>query len=116
MLIFWVHCPGVIIKLPNEYSPLEPHLGGAGMRLTLWDRIAVLRELYLICAATLIPNLRAILAQPSLVLHPKNLKTVVFSNIWAFMAPSVDEGGRQVKESLIRPNAFGSVLDLGAGE
>jgi hypothetical protein len=32
------------------------------------------------------------------------------------MAPSVDEGGRGVKESLIRPNAFGYVLDIGAGE
>jgi len=32
------------------------------------------------------------------------------------MSPGVDEGGREVKESLIRPNAFGYVLDLGAGE
>jgi len=85
------------------------------MGLTLWDRIAVLREMCLICSATLVPNLRAILAEPSLLLHPMELKRVIFSNIWAFMSPSVDEGGRQVKESLIRPNAFGVVLDLGAG-
>ena len=31
------------------------------------------------------------------------------------MSPSVDESGREVKEALIRPNAFGYVLDLGAG-
>lgn len=86
------------------------------MPLTLWDRITVLHELYLICSATFITNLRAIFVEPSLILHPKKLKAVFFSNVWAFMAPSVDEGGREVKESLIRPNAFGWVLDLGAGE
>ena len=86
------------------------------MPLTLWDRVAVLYELFLICSATLIPNLRAILTQPSLILHPSKLKSVLFSNVWAFMAPSVDQLGREVKESLIRPNAFGLVLDIGAGQ
>jgi hypothetical protein len=86
------------------------------MGLTLRNNIAILYEIYQICSATLIPNLRAILAEPSLLLHPAKLKNIIFSNVWAFMSPSVDEGGREVKESLIRPNAFGHVLDLGAGE
>lgn len=86
------------------------------MGLTLWDRIAVPYELYLICSATLIPILHAILAEPTLLLHPKKFKIVLFSNVWNFMAPSVDEGGRDLKQSFIRPNAFGCVLDIGAGQ
>jgi len=86
------------------------------MGLTLWGRLAILYDLFLICLETLIPILHAILAEPTLLLHPKKLKTILFSNVWSFMASSVDERCRELKQSFIRPNAFGCVLDVGAGE
>jgi hypothetical protein len=86
------------------------------MGLTLWYHVTVLYDVFLICTATLIPNLRAILAEPSLLLHPNKLRAVIFFNVWAFTSPSVDQLCREVKESLVRPNACGVVLDLGAGQ
>jgi SAM-dependent methyltransferase len=60
-------------------------------------------------------TLRAIIAQPRLLLHPSALSRLFFSFVWEKFAPLVDEGARQVKESLIQPHAYGIVLDIGAG-
>lgn len=58
---------------------------------------------------------RAILAQPRLLLRPAALSHLFFSFVWEKFAPLVDEGAREVKESLLRPYAYGIVLDIGAG-
>ncbi|KAF8699679.1 Methyltransferase domain, partial [Rhizoctonia solani] len=57
----------------------------------------------------------AIIAQPRLLLHPSELSRLFFSFVWEKFAPMVDEGAREVKESLVRPHAYGVVLDIGAG-
>lgn len=54
-------------------------------------------------------------SQPRLLLHPSALSRLFFSFVWEKFAPLVDEGARGVKESLIRPYAYGVVLDIGAG-
>ncbi|QRV81125.1 methyltransferase domain protein [Ceratobasidium sp. AG-Ba] len=58
---------------------------------------------------------KALIARPSLLLHPSTLSRLFFSFVWEKFAPLVDEAARGVKESLVRPNAYGVVLDLGAG-
>ncbi|KAG8746473.1 hypothetical protein FRC10_004913 [Ceratobasidium sp. 414] len=60
-------------------------------------------------------TLRAIIARPRLLLQPAALSCLFFSFVWEKFAPLVDEGGRGVKESLVRPHAYGVVLDVGAG-
>ncbi|EUC56858.1 methyltransferase domain protein [Rhizoctonia solani AG-3 Rhs1AP] len=58
---------------------------------------------------------RAIMAQPRLLFRPSELSRLFFSFVWEKFAPLVDEGAREVKESLVRPYAYGVVLDIGAG-
>lgn len=60
-------------------------------------------------------TLRAIITQPGLLLRPSALSRLFFSFVWEKFAPLVDEGGREVKEMLVRPHAYGVVLDIGAG-
>ncbi|KAG8684181.1 hypothetical protein FRC09_015559, partial [Ceratobasidium sp. 395] len=60
-------------------------------------------------------TLGAIIARPGLLLRPATLSRLFFSFVWEKFAPLVDEGARGVKESLVRPHAYGVVLDLGAG-
>jgi SAM-dependent methyltransferase len=61
------------------------------------------------------PTWRAIIAQPRLLIRPSELSRLFFSFVWEKFAPMVDEGSREVKESLVRPHAYGVVLDIGAG-
>ena len=37
------------------------------------------------------------------------------AHIWVLFGNPTDEGGRSTKEALITPNAYGVVLDIGAG-
>ncbi|KAG9122701.1 hypothetical protein FRC07_000802 [Ceratobasidium sp. 392] len=60
-------------------------------------------------------TLKAIIARPGLLLRPATLSRLFFSFVWEKFAPLVDEGARGVKESLVRPHAYGVVLDVGAG-
>ncbi|KAG9100438.1 hypothetical protein FS749_015305 [Ceratobasidium sp. UAMH 11750] len=60
-------------------------------------------------------TLRAIFARPRLLLQPAALSRLFFSFVWEKFAPLVDDGARGVKETLIRPHAYGVVLDIGAG-
>lgn len=62
----------------------------------------------------LLPTLKDIIAQPSLLLHPHELQHIFFAHIWVTFSATVDEGGRPVKEQLL-PQAYGAVLDIGAG-
>ncbi|KAK7457127.1 hypothetical protein VKT23_010427 [Stygiomarasmius scandens] len=61
------------------------------------------------------PTLKAIFARPSLLFQPSLLSRTFMSNVWLVFAGPTDEGGREVKQSLITPNAYGIVLDIGAG-
>ncbi|KAF5356378.1 hypothetical protein D9758_009473 [Tetrapyrgos nigripes] len=45
----------------------------------------------------------------------KEIAKTFMSNVWLVFAGPTDEGGRGVKQGLITPNAYGTVLDVGAG-
>jgi len=64
---------------------------------------------------TLVPTLKAILWNPTLLFRPRAFSRVFMANAWVLFGPSIDKNGKRVKEGLITPNAYGIVLDIGAG-
>ncbi|KAF6747554.1 S-adenosyl-L-methionine-dependent methyltransferase [Ephemerocybe angulata] len=62
------------------------------------------------------PTLKEVIARPSLLLSPTEISRIFMAKLWARgFGDGIDEAGRSTKEHLITPNAYGSVLDLGAG-
>ncbi|KAH7103472.1 hypothetical protein BKA62DRAFT_768877 [Auriculariales sp. MPI-PUGE-AT-0066] len=61
------------------------------------------------------PTLAALRKDPTLLIQPLALRRVVFTAIWTRLSDDVDEGARPTKKKLITPNAYGTVLELGAG-
>ncbi|ETW76677.1 hypothetical protein HETIRDRAFT_328108 [Heterobasidion irregulare TC 32-1] len=62
-----------------------------------------------------LPTIRAIFRSPSLLLRPQTISQVFMSHVWRTFGDLVDEGGRDAKQSLVPNNAYGTVLDVGAG-
>jgi hypothetical protein len=62
------------------------------------------------------PTLLALWKSPTLLLNPPKFSRILFANIWVGFGPATDENWKQVKEKLITPNAYGVVLDIGAGK
>ena len=63
-----------------------------------------------------LPTLRAIFKTPSLLFHPQRIAYEYMYHVWAVFGPGIDENAREVKSSFLTPNAYGTVLDIGAGE
>jgi len=68
-----------------------------------------------ILGAALLPTLRAVFYSPSLLLRPHALSHIFMSHAWGLLGVGVDENSREVKEELVKANAYGVVLDIGAG-
>ncbi|XP_006457491.1 hypothetical protein AGABI2DRAFT_212927 [Agaricus bisporus var. bisporus H97] len=83
--------------------------------MKLQAAFAIVFELVFAIRTAFLPTLLAIWKSPSLLLHPQQLSRLLFSNIWVFFGPVTDENGKPFKEALITPNAYGVVLDIGAG-
>lgn len=66
-------------------------------------------------SVALLPTLLAVVRSPFLLLHPRRLSRLFFSHVWVAFADTTDEGGREVKDGLIRKRAKGVVVDIGAG-
>ncbi|KAI0631671.1 S-adenosyl-L-methionine-dependent methyltransferase [Trametes polyzona] len=75
---------------------------------------ALLTDLRFAVQAAFLPTLSAIFRSPSLLLHPTRISRTFMSYVWKVFGNGVDESGRPVKAALI-PEAYGVVLDLGAG-
>ncbi|CAE6460740.1 unnamed protein product [Rhizoctonia solani] len=63
----------------------------------------------------LVPTLRGIIAQPSLLLNPSRLSRLFFSHVWFVLGPRIDSHSCSTKYDLLHPHASGVVLDIGAG-
>ncbi|XP_006456494.1 hypothetical protein AGABI2DRAFT_181101, partial [Agaricus bisporus var. bisporus H97] len=61
------------------------------------------------------PTCFAIWQSPGLLLQPQRLSQTFFTPIWDVLGAVADQACRPVKEKLITPYAYGTVLDLGAG-
>lgn len=77
--------------------------------------LSILTDLRFAIQVAIFPTLRAILHSPSLLLRPHALSRAFMANLWVAFGPGTDQDGRPTKQRLITPNAYGVVLDLGAG-
>ncbi len=64
----------------------------------------------------LFPTLKALLREPLLVLRPLEVRRVYMAHVWTLYGDGADKWTGEEKERLVRVNASGVVLDLGAGE
>ena len=62
-----------------------------------------------------LPTLRDAFRNPTLLFRPRALSRVFMAHLWVVIGESSDTGSRDIKNQLINPNAYGSVLDVGAG-
>ncbi|KAI0808181.1 hypothetical protein C8Q74DRAFT_1189721 [Fomes fomentarius] len=77
--------------------------------------LAVLDDLRLAFQAAFVPTVIAILKSPRLLIRPHEVSRIFMAHVWRAFGNGTDEGGRPVKEGLIRADASGVVLDIGAG-
>jgi hypothetical protein len=84
--------------------------------MKLSNAFALFSDLRSAFKVALWPTLKAIFSRPSLLFRPSLLSQTFMSNVWLVFAGPTDEGGKVVKQGLITPNAYGAVLDVGAGE
>ncbi|KZP22885.1 hypothetical protein FIBSPDRAFT_786565 [Athelia psychrophila] len=79
---------------------------------------SALRPFWQICYGTSFawrPTMRALWTTPALMLHPAKVSQLFMAHLWTAFADPIDDGSRELKEDLITTNAYGVVLDLGAG-
>lgn len=77
--------------------------------------LGIVQHLCGVVQAALPPTLKALWHTPALFFSPITISSLFMAHVWTFMADGVDENTRAVKDNLITPNAYGVVLDLGAG-
>ena len=75
----------------------------------------LLTDLWLAISIALLPTLKDIFQNPSLLFRPQSLSRVFMANVWVVFGDYKDQSSKDVKKHLITPNAYGSVLDIGAG-
>lgn len=83
--------------------------------MKLSSAFGLLTDLRFAIQLALIPTLKAVWYTPTLVLSPAKISRLFFSHVWTTFANGTDENAWPVKAGLIPPNAYGVVLDLGAG-
>ncbi|KAF8797826.1 hypothetical protein BYT27DRAFT_7204029 [Phlegmacium glaucopus] len=83
--------------------------------MKLSNALGVLTDLRLAISFALLPTLKDVFRNPILLLRPQTLSRAFMANLWEAIGDGVDQNGRDVKIDLITPNAYGSVLDIGAG-
>jgi hypothetical protein len=76
---------------------------------------SLFQDLWQAVPAGIMPTVRAVLLSPSLLLRPREFLRLFFAQMWIPFGNGVNENSRAVKEVLITPNAYGVVLDIGAG-
>ena len=75
----------------------------------------LLTDLWLAFREALLPTIYAIFKSPMILVRPHELSRIFMAHVWKLFGPGIDENSREIKEALIRPNATGVVLDIGAG-
>ncbi|KAF8968519.1 S-adenosyl-L-methionine-dependent methyltransferase [Flammula alnicola] len=83
--------------------------------MKLSNAFSLLTDLRFGLAVAWMPTLKAILASPTLLFRPHALSRVYMANLWLTFGDGVDGNGKDTKNALITPHAYGVVLDIGAG-
>lgn len=84
--------------------------------MKLSSAFSLLDHLWLAIQVALPPTILALWHGPSLMLSPSRISRLFMAHVWRTFGDFCDEGGRLMKEKLIPSNAYGVVLDLGAGQ
>lgn len=84
--------------------------------MKLSSALAPLTDIRLVIQAALPPTISALLHSPSLILQPATLSRIFMSHVWVAFGNVTDENGRASKQNLLPQNAYGVVLDIGAGK
>ncbi|GJE95946.1 methyltransferase domain-containing protein [Phanerochaete sordida] len=77
--------------------------------------LAPLGDMQACLRVALWPTIKAILRRPTLLLHPSLISKEFMSHVWVMYGAGIDKDTREIKSSLMTPNAYGVVLDVGAG-
>jgi hypothetical protein len=83
--------------------------------MKLSNALSLLTDLRFAITIALLPTLRDVFHNPSLLVRPQALSRVFMAHLWVVYGDGADHRSRDVKHHLINPNAYGSVLDIGAG-
>jgi len=76
---------------------------------------ALFEDLFAAIRGGFFPTVQAIATSPLLLFRPVALSRLFMAKVWVTFGDGVDSNGRPVKELLITPNAYGVLLDIGAG-
>ncbi|KAF8151354.1 S-adenosyl-L-methionine-dependent methyltransferase [Crassisporium funariophilum] len=83
--------------------------------MKLSNALSILLDIRIALSTALLPALKAVLRDPTLLLRPAQVSRIFMAHVWTAFADGVDANQRVSKEGLITPNARGVVLDVGAG-
>ncbi|PPQ85970.1 hypothetical protein CVT25_001669 [Psilocybe cyanescens] len=83
--------------------------------MKLKNAVLLLSDLKMAIVVALIPTLKAVAKEPTLLFRWQALSRIFFARMWMDFGDEVDGNCKDLKERLITPNAYGVVLDIGAG-
>lgn len=83
--------------------------------MKLSNALSLLTDLRLAITIAILPTLRDVFRNPALLIRPQALSRVFMAHLWVVYGDGSDSRSRDIKHHLINPNAYGSVLDVGAG-
>ena len=83
--------------------------------MKLSNAFSLLTDLRIAITIAILPTLKDIFHNPILLVRPQALSRAFMANLWVVFGDGTDLNSRDVKDDLIKPNAYGSVLDIGAG-
>jgi hypothetical protein len=83
--------------------------------MKLSNALSLLTDIWLAIKIAVLPTLRDVFHKPTLLFSPQALSRVFMAHLWLVIGEGADSGSRDVRHQLIYPNAYGSVLDVGAG-
>jgi hypothetical protein len=77
--------------------------------------LGLLPDLCYAIQQALLPTILSLWHTPALLFNPTMISRIFMAHVWLSFSNPTDEGGKIVKSNLIPANAYGTVLDLGAG-
>ncbi|KAJ3076970.1 hypothetical protein HDU98_010264 [Podochytrium sp. JEL0797] len=83
--------------------------------MTFIDKYSIIAIMIAGVLIALLPTLLDVIVQPSLLFKPHVLQRKLMANVWATVGGRINAENKGVRAMLILPNAYGLVLDIGAG-
>ncbi|KAF9033623.1 S-adenosyl-L-methionine-dependent methyltransferase [Panaeolus papilionaceus] len=83
--------------------------------MKLYNAFSLLTDLRFAIFAAFLPTVKALILNPFLIFRPVQISRIFMANVWDKFGNGLDEGIREIKRGLIEANAYGVVLDIGAG-